>query len=93
MQVIDNVGIVVCAAAGVILVADIVVEARAEEKRSDPGHASGGGLDSLGDVVGEDSGLGKDGHDENDRKTCVEIQDAERGKPTSFHAWPSCHGK
>ena len=96
MQIIDNVGVVVCAVAGVILVADIVVKARAKEKRSDPGHASGGVLDSLGDVVVGDSGLGKDGHDENDRKdrkTCVEIQDAEGGKSTSFYAWPSCHGE
>jgi hypothetical protein len=96
LQVIDNVGVVGRALAGVILVADIVVEARAEEKRPDPGHASGEVLASLSEDVVGDSGLGKDGHDENDkkdRKTCVEIQDADGGKLTSFYAWLSCHGE
>ena len=74
--VVDYVGVVVCAVAGEILVADIVVEARAGEKRSDRRHVWGGVLDSLGDGGGGDSGLGRDGHDENvrkDGKTCVEI--------------------
>ena len=68
LQVIDHVGVVGRALAGVSLVADIVVEACVEEKRSDPGHASGGVLASLGYVVVGDSELGKDGHVENDRK-------------------------
>jgi hypothetical protein len=87
VQVLDNVRVVVCAVAGVILVTDIVVEARAEEKRSDPGHASGEVLDLLGEVVVGARGLGKDGHDENDRKdrkTCVENSRCGRRKTNEF---------
>ncbi len=62
MQVIDDIRVVVCAAAGVILVADIVSEARPEEDCSDPGHTSVRVFDSLGDVV-KDNRLGKEGHD------------------------------
>jgi hypothetical protein len=95
VQVVDNVGVIVCAVAGVILVADIFVEACAKEKRSDPGYASGGVLDSLGDVVVGDSGRGKDGHDTNDRKdrnTCVEIRCGRR-KTNELLYWPYCHGE
>ena len=76
MQVIDNVGVAVCAVAGVLLVADFIIKVGAGEKKPDRGNARGGVLDSLGDVVVRDSGLGRDGHDENvrkDRKACVEI--------------------
>jgi hypothetical protein len=68
VQVINNVGVVVCAVTGVIMVADVVVEACVQEKRSDPGHASGGVLDSRGDVVIGGNGLRNDGHDESDRR-------------------------
>ncbi len=96
MQVIDNVGVVVSAVAGVILVADIVVQVRAEEKRLDAPSTLGGVFDSLGDVVVGDERLGKDGHGENgrrDRETCVEIQDADGGKTTSFHPGLSYRGE
>jgi hypothetical protein len=96
VQVFDNVGVFACAVAGVILVADVVIEVRAEEKRSDPGHASGGVLGWLGEVVVGDSGLRKNGHDEKDRKdrkTWAEIRDAGGGKSTRFYARPSCHGE
>jgi hypothetical protein len=91
VQVIDNEGIIICPLAGIILVTNIVIEACTEEKRLNPGHASGIVLDSLGNVVVGDSGLRGAGHvedgrrDRSDRKTCVEIQDAD-GKKPRLHA-------
>jgi hypothetical protein len=87
VQVIDNVWVFVSAIARVNLVTNIIVEVCTEMKL-DPGHASGRFLDSLRDVVVGDSGFRGAGHVENgrrDRKTCVEVQDAD-GKNPRLHA-------
>ena len=95
-QVIDNIGVIVCAVSGVILNADIIVEAGVKDESLYPGCLSEGVLASLENVAVRDSGLRMDGHAKyagKDRKTHVEIEDANRGKRTIFQAWPSCHGK
>ena len=88
LQVIDNVGVVGRALAGVVLVADILVEAHAGEIRSDPGHASRGVLDPLVVVGRGDRRLRRSSHDGNDKRdknTSVEVQDVDGDKLTNFY--------
>lgn len=66
VQVIDDVGVGVCTAAGVGLFADFLIEAGMEKTGSDPGQLLRGAFGSHGDVIVVASGLGKSSHDGND---------------------------
>jgi hypothetical protein len=93
VQVIDNIWIIFCTFAGIILAADIVVKIRVEEDTFDPGYTSGVGghlrvLDFLEDLIVGDSGLGNDDHVGNNRKNRKTVlkKGVDGTEQTGFHA-------